>query len=119
MKRQPVVILLGLILFMGFSLSAFAMSHAPKPQILTGYRTIEGTISLIGNVPFTELVLSTLPKSDLPVIDVNLTGKYYHKLERMQNCLVRVEGTIEAAISRYTTYLMTVNKYQLLKGGND
>jgi len=128
--RKPILSFLVFATLFLFASPICAMGTAPSPTnvieslnptvvILTGYQTVEGVISLIGNEPFTELSLTVSQKVDEPTKQIRIVGQLYPKLSKLQNKLIRVEGWVSEQKSRWSNYQIDVRHYRLYEGNND
>ena len=99
--------------------NAPAKKSLPNDSIVTGYDTFEGVVYLIGNEPFSELILESGLRDGDRKMSIRLVGKNLAQLKKLQNTFTHVEGAVTIKQSRYSNCQINVVKYKLLKGGND
>ncbi len=97
--------ILLLFTFILYAPAAFAMGSPPPKEV-----TLTGTLRVVGNEPFTTLILETADKKTYLISGAKkaeLISKQYNRVE--------VTGTLEKSGSPYAREAVEVKEYKILK----
>lgn len=103
MMKNIHLLLLAALIF--YAPAAFAMGSPPPKEV-----TLTGTLRMVGNEPFTALILETADKKTYLI-----SGAKKTELSTKQYNRVEITGTLEKSGSPYAQEAVEVKEYKILK----